>query len=87
MPRTILKSLCGARSKQNAGRPCRQPAMKRRNRCRLHGGFSTGPKTPEGKIRSAQANYKHGLYTNAAIAERRLMRMMMGWRHNGMDIA
>jgi len=49
-------------------------------RCRLHGGKSTGAKTPEGKKRSAQANFKHGLYTNNAIAERRLMRDLMLWR-------
>lgn len=61
--------------------------MKNKQRCRLHGGKSTGPKTPEGKMRSARANYKHGLYTNAAIVERRLMRAMMGWRHDVIDIA
>ena len=27
-------------------------------RCKLHGGWSTGPKTPEGKKRSAQNGFK-----------------------------
>ena len=70
---------CGARSKRNKGEPCRQPAMKN-GRCRLHGGLSTGAKTEEGKRKSAMANYKHGRYTQAAMFERRKMRMMMQWR-------
>lgn len=70
---------CGAKSKRNKHQPCKAPAMKN-GRCRLHGGLSTGPKTPEGKKRSAKANLKHGRYTNEAIAERKRMRMMMGWR-------
>ena len=74
------KRICGAAARQNKHQPCRQPAMINKNRCRLHGGLSTGPKTPEGKKRSAEANYKHGIYTNAAIEERKLMRMMMNWR-------
>lgn len=48
---------CGARTRQ--GRPCQAPAvwnnrwdMPRNGRCRMHGGASTGPKTPEGKARA-----------------------------------
>lgn len=70
---------CCAKSRFSITGLCRQPAMKNKQRCRLHGGKSTGPKTPEGKLRSARANYKHGFYTNAAIAERRLVRKMMEW--------
>jgi hypothetical protein len=29
-------------------------------RCRIHGGKSTGPKTPEGRERIRQAKWKHG---------------------------
>ena len=72
---------CGARSKRNNHQPCRQPAMKN-GRCRLHGGLSTGPKTEQGKQKSARANLKCGHYTKAAIMERMRMRMMMGWRGN-----
>ena len=71
--------------KQNNGRPCRQPAMAN-GRCRLHGGKSTGPKTPEGKAKAARANYKHGQYTNQAMMERLRMRMMMAWRKDLADI-
>ena len=31
-------------------------------RCRMHGGPSTGPRTPEGKANQRQAVTKHGLY-------------------------
>ncbi len=74
MPINNTVKLCNARSKQNNHKPCRQPGMLTNGKCRLHGGKSTGPKTPEGKLRSAQANYKHGYYTNMAILERKLMR-------------
>jgi hypothetical protein len=65
---------CGARTRK--GGQCQQSAMKN-GRCRMHGGKSTGPKTAEGKARSAIANYKHGFYTAAAIAERRATALWM----------
>ena len=34
---------------------CRNWAVRGKKRCRLHGGFSTGPKTPEGKARTVAA--------------------------------
>src|SRR5262245_43062405 len=37
---------CGARSKRT-GKPCQGAAMPN-GRCKLHGGKSTGPRTPEG---------------------------------------
>lgn len=51
---------CGAHRKFD-GQPCQNPAMPN-GRCRLHGGKSTGPKTPEGKARMRHAVTKHGLY-------------------------
>lgn len=66
----MFGKLCGAKARTNDHQPCRQPAMKN-SRCRLHGGRSTGARTPEGKIKSAHANFKHGHYTNAAILERK----------------
>ena len=39
-------------------------------RCRLHGGKSTGPRTPGGLERSKRANWKHGYYSREANAER-----------------
>ena len=34
---------------------CRNCAVRGKKRCRLHGGFSTGPRTPEGKARTVAA--------------------------------
>jgi hypothetical protein len=56
---------CGARTR--AGGCCRQPAMKN-GRCRMHGGLSTGPRTPEGRARCAAARTIHGGYNAAARA-------------------
>ena len=58
---------CGARAARWA--LVQQPAM-RNGRCRLHGGKSTGPRTPEGLARSRRANWKHGYYSAEAKAER-----------------
>lgn len=80
MPINSTVALCGIRTRQLPHRPCTQPAMKNKKRCRMHGGKCTGPKTPEGKIKSAQANYKHGLYTKEAIMERKFMQDMMQWK-------
>ena len=43
-------------------------------RCRVHGGKSTGPRTPEGLARSRRANWKHGRYSAEAEAERKAAR-------------
>ena len=56
------KRLCGAKTR--SGHPCRKPALKRKRRCRLHGGASTGPKTVEGKARIAKAHLMHGKFVN-----------------------
>lgn len=59
---------CGAKTRK--GTPCRGPAMAN-GRCRMHGGKSTGPRTPEGLERSKKANWKHGDYSAESIALRR----------------
>src|SRR5262252_3288826 len=64
---------CGARSKRT-GKPCRGAAMPN-GRCKLHGGKSTGPRTPEGLARSRRANWKHGYYSREAKAERSRVRV------------
>ena len=51
---------CGARTR--AGCACRQPAM-RNGRCRMHGGLSTGPRTPEGRERCRRARLTHSGYS------------------------
>jgi hypothetical protein len=50
------------KAKTRKGTECMAPAMPN-GRCRFHGGKSTGPKTTEGRKKSAEANLKHGLYS------------------------
>ena len=61
-PRTPrhLRPRCGAKTRR--GKPCQAPVVwdkekdqPRNGRCRIHGGLSTGPKTPEGRKRSLAA--------------------------------
>ncbi len=49
---------CSAKTRH--GTACQKPPLKGKQRCRLHGGLSTGPRTAEGKARIAAANFKHG---------------------------
>ncbi len=44
-------AVCGAKTR--SGSPCTRTDLLKGGRCRLHGGLSTGPKTIEGKMRSA----------------------------------
>lgn len=44
---------CGAKTR--AGKACRCCVEPGKNRCRFHGGKSTGPRTPEGRARSMAA--------------------------------
>jgi hypothetical protein len=41
---------------------CKSPAMPN-GRCRMHGGKSTGPRTPEGLERMRRAKKRHGKYS------------------------
>jgi hypothetical protein len=66
---------CGAKTRNNC--PCRAPAMDN-GRCRMHGGPSTGPRTPEGLARSRRANWKTGEYSAESKANRRFLRL--AWR-------
>jgi len=56
---------CGAKTRR--GTPCQNPAIKKRSRCKLHGGKSTGPRTAEGKARSIAAHTKHGRRSKAHL--------------------
>jgi len=47
---------CGAKTR--AGTPCKLRSIYDNGRCKFHGGLSTGPKTPEGKKRSAMNGFK-----------------------------
>lgn len=45
--------VCGAMTRK--GQPCRMSPELGRTRCKFHGGKSTGPRTPEGRARIAEA--------------------------------
>lgn len=45
--------ICGARTR--SGRPCRAKSEPGKQRCRFHGGMSTGPKSEAGRQRIAEA--------------------------------
>lgn len=66
--RTALR--CGAKTR--AGGPCQCPAIWGRNRCRLHGGRSTG--APKGL---GNGNYKDGTFTAEAVEERQWLRSIV----------
>jgi len=62
---------CSAQSKRT-GLQCKAPAISGKSKCRFHGGKSTGPKTPEGRQRCAQARTAHGRETSTMRTERSL---------------
>jgi uncharacterized protein YjcR len=61
---------CGAQTR--SGKSCRSPAVHGKKRCRMHGG-APGSGAPKGN----QNALKHGLYTKAAIEERRQVRALI----------
>lgn len=71
---------CGAKARTNGHQPCRRIAMAN-GKCHLHGGMvpkhNPGPKTEEGKLRQKMANWKHGMRSKEAIAERRYVRELI----------
>lgn len=69
-------ALCGAKSKRNQGKPCRQPAMAN-GRCRLHGGKCRGPRTKHGLKKSQRSNWKHGRFSQEAIHEKRIIKELI----------
>ena len=42
---------CGAHAR-TTGQPCRAPRVPGKRRCWMHGGLSTGPKSPDGRRRA-----------------------------------
>lgn len=55
----VAVARCQAQSKIS-GQQCRKAAMTGKAVCRTHGGASTGPRTPEGRQRCAEAKTVHG---------------------------
>ena len=62
---------CQATSKRT-GQQCKAPALKGKHVCKFHGGMSTGPTTPEGRQRCANAKYVHGTETTSLRNQRSL---------------
>lgn len=63
------------RAKTRKGGLCMSPGM-RNGRCRMHGGASTGPRTPEGLERSRKSRLVHGAYSKE---DKELKRMISKW--------
>ena len=58
-------------AKTRRGTKCQRAAYKRNGRCGLHGGLSTGARSPEGLQRISEANIKHGRQTKDELAGQR----------------
>ena len=58
-------------AKTRRGTKCQSTAYKHNGRCRLHGGKSTGARTPEGLQRISEANLRHGRQTKEKLAAQR----------------
>jgi hypothetical protein len=67
---------------------CKRPPVPGRTRCRLHGGLSTGPRTPEGKkvvgenrarlnrqLHTGNPHKRNGKWTKSAKAQRKAITM------------
>jgi uncharacterized protein YjcR len=66
----LASERCGAKTR--SGRSCKSPSVHGKKRCRMHGG-APGSGAPKGN----QNALKHGLYTKAAIEERRQLRALI----------
>jgi len=60
------RPLCGAKTRK--GTPCQARAVDGKERCRLHGGCSTGAKTAEGRARISESNRRRAQAKRAAKA-------------------
>ena len=58
-------------AKTRSGAPCQKNPIAGKSRCRLHGGASTGPRTPEGKAACVAAHWKHGRRSKAYVEARK----------------
>lgn len=61
---------CGAKTRR--GSACECPAIRGRNRCRIHGGRSPG--APKGRD---NGNYRDGTFTCEAIQERQWLKSVV----------
>ena len=54
-------------AKTRTGTPCKRGPVPGKNRCKLHGGMSTGPTTVAGKAKASHPT--HGIYATALKPE------------------
>ena len=80
-----IMSRCQANSKRSR-KQCRNWAIRRKTKCRFHGGRSTGPRTLKGKIRAKCGNLKHGFRTKKNINQLSSMRMKIKQQCNWIRI-
>lgn len=64
-----LAPRCGAKTRTRT--PCKSPAIRFKQRCRMHGGKNSG--APLGN-RNA---YKHGIHSKESVEERRAIRSIL----------
>ena len=69
---------CSATSKRT-GKPCQAPAVRGWAVCRFHGARGGAPKGAQ------NGNYKHGLYMNEAIVERRALSALLRASRKSLD--
>jgi hypothetical protein len=60
---------CGAKTR--SGKPCQGPAMRGRQRCRMHGAQAGAP------CGQANGKWRHGLRSAEVVEARRAMRILM----------
>ncbi|WP_425544816.1 HGGxSTG domain-containing protein [Erythrobacter ramosus] len=70
----MASARCGAKTR--SGTPCRSPAVREKERCRMHGG-AKGSGAPIGN----QNALTNELYTREAIARRRAFNQMLREMH------
>ena len=58
-------------AKTRSGLLCQNFPIDNKTRCRLHGGLSTGPKTPEGKALCIAVHWKHGKRSQSYVQFRK----------------
>ena len=75
---------CLAKTRRST--PCKKAALKGRNRCRLHGGCSTGPRTPEGKARCIAAHTKHGRRSREHVEKVKAINAELRWLTNQLKL-
>lgn len=69
-------------AKTRKGTPWQNPVVAGRNRCRMYGGKSTGPRTAEGQARAAAAHTKHGRRSKAHVEKVQYINAEIRWITN-----